>query len=207
MADSTRAVLGHVYDVILRLLHPVIPFVTEELWRTLTNKESITVAPWPHTELELADPQAEASIDKLQNVVTEIRRFRTEQGLKSGQRVAARIEFEDPLLRGFEEHIRNLTRLTEPADGFSNSAAVEVTGVRVEADLSDAIDFSAERKRLAKDLATAEKHKAATESRLANPSFNSKAPEAVVEKARARLEEIEAEITRLTNRLAALPNF
>jgi len=204
-AQTTRAVLGHVLDVTLRLLHPVIPFVTEELWRALTNKESITVAPWPHAEIGTADTEAENTITELQTVVAEIRRFRTEQGLKPGRRVAARIHFNAPPLTGFEEHIRNLTRLTEPSEGFSSSAAVEVAGVRVEVDLSDAIDFVAERKRLEKDLTEAQKYKAVTEARLANPSFTSKAPEKVVEDTRARLQETEAEITRLTNRLAALP--
>lgn len=162
------AALGHVLDVTLRLLYLVIPFVAEELWRALTNKESITIAPWPHAEIGPADTEAENTIAELQTVVAEIRCFRTEQGLKPGRRVAARIHFDASPLTGFEEHIRNLTRLTEPSEGFSSSTVVEVAGVRVEVDLSDAIDFVAERKRLEKDL-------------------------------------IEAEIARLTNRLAALP--
>ncbi|MDA8368629.1 MAG: valine--tRNA ligase [Nocardiopsaceae bacterium] len=204
-AEATRAVLGHVFDVTLRLLHPVIPFVTEELWRTLTGEESITIAPWPRAEDRSADTEAEDTIGELQTVVTEIRRFRSEQNLKSGQRVPARISFGRPLLAGFEEHIRALTRLTEPADGFAGSAAVEVAGVHVEVDLSDAVDFAAERKRLEKDLAEAEKRKAAAEARLANSAFTGKAPENVVENVRIRLKETEAEITRLTTRIAALP--
>ncbi|MQA87279.1 MAG: valine--tRNA ligase [Streptosporangiales bacterium] len=204
-AETTRAVLGHVLDVTLRLLHPVIPFVTEELWCALTHKESITIAPWPHAELRLADPHAEDTIRQLQTVVTEIRRFRAEQGLKPGQRVPARIHFDDPLLTGFEEHIRSLTRLTAPADGFASTAAVEVAEVRVELDLSDAIDFAAERKRLEKDLAAAEKDKATAEARLADSNFTSKAPETVVENFRTRLNDAETEITRITKQLAALP--
>ncbi|MPZ66330.1 MAG: valine--tRNA ligase [Pseudonocardiaceae bacterium] len=204
-AENTRAVLGHVLDVTLRLLHPVIPFVTEELWLTLTCKESITIAPWPHAEIRLGDVKAEDIIDELQTVVTEIRRFRSEQGVKPGQRVAARIHFDRPLLADFEEHIRNITRLTEPTDGFSRTAAVEVVGVRVELDLSDAIDFAAERKRLENALTEAEKRKASAQAQLANSSFTSKAPETVVENVRTRLRESEAEITRITNQLAALP--
>ncbi|MBB4933350.1 valyl-tRNA synthetase [Lipingzhangella halophila] len=204
-AETTRAVLGHVLDVTLRLLHPVIPFVTEELWLGLTHQESITVAPWPHAENGLAAAEAEDTIGELQTVVTEIRRFRSEQGLKPGQRVPARLHFDRPLLSGFEEHIRNLTRLIEPADGFASSAALDVAGVRVELDLSDAVDFAAERKRLEKDLAEAEKRKTSAESQLANSAFTSKAPETVVENVRARLAESEAEISRISNQLAALP--
>ncbi|RNL84583.1 valine--tRNA ligase [Halostreptopolyspora alba] len=204
-AENTRAVLGHVLDVTLRLLHPVIPFVTEELWLTLTGEESITVAPWPRADTRLTDVDAEGTIGELRDVVTEVRRFRSDQGLKPGQRVPARLHFDRPLLVGFEEHIRNLTRLTEPADGFSTTTAVEVAGVRVELDLSEAIDFAAERNRLEKDLAEAEKHRASAEAKLANSSFTSKAPESVVANVRAKLTETEAEITRINNQLAALP--
>ncbi len=204
-AENTRAVLGHVLDVTLRLLHPIIPFVTEELWLSLTNRESITIAPWPRAESQLGDAAAEGVIGELQTVVTEIRRFRSDQGLKPGQRVAARVHFDRPLLTRFEEHIRDLTRLTEPADGFSSTAAVEVAGVRVELDLTDAIDFTAERKRLEKDLAETEKLRASAEAKLANTSFTSKAPESVVENVRTRLTETESEIARINNQLAALP--
>ena len=204
-AENTRAVLGHALDVTLRLLHPVIPFVTEELWLILTGRESITIAPWPAIETRLEDGAAEETIVELQTVITEIRRFRSEQGLKPAQRVAARIHVDHPQLAEFEEHIRSLTRLTPPADGFTTSAAVEVAGVRVELDLSEAIDFVAERKRLEKDLAEAEKHKASAEAKLANSSFTSKAPETVVEDVRTRLAETEAEISRITERITALP--
>ncbi|MGH4013657.1 MAG: class I tRNA ligase family protein [Pseudonocardiaceae bacterium] len=84
-AANTRAVLGHVLDVTLRLLHPIIPFVTEELWLALTGKPSVTVAPWPPPELRWSAPEAESAVTVLQGVVTEIRRFRIEQGLKPGQ--------------------------------------------------------------------------------------------------------------------------
>ncbi|MDS1269182.1 hypothetical protein RIF23_02600 [Lipingzhangella sp. LS1_29] len=77
--------------------------------------------------------------------------------------------------------------------------------MRVELDLSDAIDFAAERKRLEKDLAETEKRKASAEAQLANSSFTSKAPETVVEHVRTRLTETEAEIARISNQLAALP--
>ena len=83
-ADGTRRVLGHVLDVLLRLLHPVMPFVTEELWAALTGRggdTSIMVAGWPTSDPTLVDDPAEAEIAALQRVVTEVRRFRSDQGL------------------------------------------------------------------------------------------------------------------------------
>ena len=89
--STPRLVLGHVLDALLRLLHPLVPFVTEELWRALTGGESIVVAPWPTADAACADPAAEAEIAALQALVTEVRRFRSDQGLKPGQQVAARL--------------------------------------------------------------------------------------------------------------------
>ncbi|HEX2771270.1 MAG TPA: valine--tRNA ligase, partial [Micromonosporaceae bacterium] len=90
-AEVTRRVLGHVLDQLLRLLHPVIPFVTDELWTALTRGESVMIASWPVAVPAYADEAAEAEIATLQRVVTEIRRFRSDQGLRPAQRVAARL--------------------------------------------------------------------------------------------------------------------
>ncbi|CAO5257905.1 valine--tRNA ligase [Frankia sp. AgKG'84/4] len=204
-AENTRAVLGHVLDVTLRLLHPVIPFVTEELWLSLTGGTSIVVAPWPLAENRLAAPDAEATVATLQAVVTEIRRFRNTQGIKPGQRVATRIEFTDPLLAGHEEHLRALTRLDPPAEAPSVVSQVEVAGVRFELDLSSAVDFAAERKRLDKDLAATAKIRAQAQAKLGNEKFTAKAPEKVIAEMRDRVSRADEEIRRITDQLAALP--
>src|SRR5262249_49474267 len=111
--QTTRDVLGYVLDALLRLLHPVIPFVTEELWTALTGGDSVMIAPWPGQRLAAAapparpagpapaaprsaglapaapprDPAAEAEIEALMRLVTEVRRFRSDQGLRPGQPV------------------------------------------------------------------------------------------------------------------------
>ena len=90
-ADATRRVLGHVLDQLLRLLHPVIPFVTDELWSALTGEETLVRAAWPTVDTAYVDDAAEALLAALQLVVTEVRRFRSDQGLKPGQRVASRL--------------------------------------------------------------------------------------------------------------------
>jgi valyl-tRNA synthetase len=135
-------------------------------------------------------------------LVTEIRRFRSDQGLKPGQRVAARLD--GALLIGHEESVRALLRLTPPADGFSPSASLEAEGVTVELDLAGVIDVAAERRRMEKDLAAARAEAEQSERKLGNASFTAKAPPDVVAKTRQRLEAANADITRLEQRLAAL---
>ncbi|MER7546544.1 valine--tRNA ligase [Spirillospora sp. NPDC127506] len=204
-AEATRRVLGEVLDKLLRLLHPVIPFVTEELWTSLTGGDTIVTAPWPAAEPARADRDAEAVVESLQRLVTEVRRFRADQGLKPGQRVAAALEWGGSPLAAHEEGIRALLRLTAPGDGFSATASLPVEGVTVRLDTAGAIDVAAERKRLEKDLAAARKEADQARRKLGNEAFMAKAPEAVVAKNRDRLAQAEADITRLESQLAALP--
>ncbi len=206
-ADRTRRVLGHVLDTVLRLLHPIVPFVTETLWTALTSGESVVVAPWPAADPERRDPAAEAEFTALQDVVTEVRRFRSDQGLRPAQRVAARLGGLDAAgLAGHEPLVRSLTRLEEPAAGFAPTASVSVRGARIELDLSGAIDVAAERGRLAKDLAAAQKELQTVTAKLGNADFVAKAPEPVVAKVRGRLSAAEADIQRISAQLDALPS-
>ncbi len=206
-AETTRAVLGHTLDVLLKLLHPVIPFVTEELWTTLTGGESIVIAPWPTADASCADADAEAQITAVQDLVTEIRRFRSDQGVPPSKKVAARITC-DGSVPGLAEHadqVRALTRLHEPEDGFTAGATLERKGAVVELDLSGAIDVGAERARLEKDLAAARKEIEVADAKLANADFLAKAPEPVVAKIRGRKETAEADVARISGQLDALP--
>nr|WP_308441856.1 valine--tRNA ligase [Microbispora siamensis] len=205
VAENTKRVLGHVLDALLRLLHPLVPFVTEELWRALTGGESIVVAPWPSAVPGLLDPEAEQEIASLQDLVTEVRRFRSDQGLKPGQRVAARLSLSGTALAAHEGAIRVLLRLDDPADTFNPTARLTVGTVLVEIDTAGAIDVVAERKRLEKDLAAARKEQAQVTAKLGNEQFMSKAPEDVVAKVRRRAEQAAEDISRLEAQLAALP--
>ncbi len=203
-AEVAQRVLGEVLDVTLRLLHPVIPFVTEALWTTLTNGESLVIAAWP-ADSGFRDPAAEREIAGVRQLVTEVRRFRADQGLQPGQRVPARLELTDPGLAAHEEAVRALLRLTPPGDDFSVTATLPVPGATVTLDLSGAIDVAAERRRLTKDLAAAEKELAQTTAKLANEGFLAKAPDHVVDKIRTRRSTAEADITRIKTQLEHLP--
>jgi valyl-tRNA synthetase len=203
-AENTRRVLGHVLDQLLRLLHPVIPFVTEELWTALTSGETLVRAAWPTMDKSYLDDGAEEEVAALQRVVTEVRRFRSDQGLRPGQRVTARLGGLGALA-AHEPLIRALARLDAPGDGFAATASLAAPGgVTVELDTRGALDVAAERARLGKDRAAAEKEIAQTRAKLDNPAFVDKAPEAVVAKAAARLAAAEADLARIAAALESL---
>ncbi|MGW4029046.1 valine--tRNA ligase [Streptomyces sp. NPDC004838] len=203
-AKVSARVLGEVLDVTLRLLHPVVPFVTETLWTTLTGGESLVVADWPG-DSGFRDEAAEREIELVQRVVTEVRRFRSDQGLQPGQKVPARLELSGTALSPHEPAIRQLLRLQPEGESFSATATLPVAGATVALDLSGTIDVAAERKRLAKDLAAAEKEKSQAHAKLGNEAFLAKAPDQVVDKIRTRLAHAEEEIARITAQLERLP--
>jgi valyl-tRNA synthetase len=204
-AEVSGRVLGEVLDVLLRLLHPVVPFVTETLWTTLTGRESLVIADWP-ADSGFRDPAAEREIAAVQSLITEVRRFRADQGLQPGQKVPARLALGATGLGAHEAAIRQILRLQPEGEAFAATATLPVAGVTVALDLSGTIDVEAERKRLAKDLAAAEKEKAQANAKLGNEAFLGKAPEPVVAKIRTRLSAAEADIERIAAQLAGLPS-
>ena len=221
-AARTRAVLGHALDRLLRLIHPVMPFVTDELWTHLTGGDSVMVAPWPGVAAPgirqargVAGPpaddlqrdlEAEAEIEALMRLVTQVRRFRSDQGLRPTQPVPAVLSgIEATPLARHEAAIRSLLRLAEPGADFAPTASVQAEAITVQLDTAAAIDIGAERRRLEKDLSAARADAAATERRLGNPSFVEKAPDEVVARSRDRLAAAQEEIASLEERLAALP--
>ena len=209
---NTQIVLGRVLDVVLRLLHPTMPFVTEVLWKALTGGESIVVAPWP----TVADTNGGATKDEVaarriedaDKLITELRRFRSDQGVKPSQKVPGRLDFAAADLAGQEELVRNLANTTVPGEDFDPSASIEVrlsqATVEVTLDTHGAVDVEAERKRLEKDLAKANKELEQTGKKLGNENFLSKAPEEVVNKIKERQQVAREEVERITSRLEGL---
>jgi valyl-tRNA synthetase len=139
-------------------------------------------------------------------LVTEVRRFRSDQGLRPGQQVPAALTgLTGSPLAGHEASIRALLRLTAPGAGFRPVASVQAEGVTVELDTAGVIDVAAERRRTEKDLAAARAEAEQARRKLANDAFLARAPAEVVARTRDRLGAAQADITRLTGRLAALP--
>ncbi|MFD6250540.1 valine--tRNA ligase, partial [Streptomyces roseolus] len=203
-AKVSGRVLGEVLDVMLRLLHPIVPFVTDTLWTTLTGGESLVVAEWPK-DSGFRDEAAEKEIELVQRVVTEVRRFRKEQGLQDAQKVPARLDLSGTALAPHEAAIRQILRLQPEGEAFEATASLPVAGCTVSLDLSGTIDVAAERKRLAKDLAAAEKEKAQAEAKLGNEAFLAKAPDNVVDKIKGRLAKADEDIARIQAQLEKLP--
>jgi valyl-tRNA synthetase len=203
-AKVSGRVLGEVLDVMLRLLHPVVPFVTDTLWTTLTGGESLVIADWP-ADSGFRDEAAEREIELVQQVVTEVRRFRSDQGLQPGQKVPARLTLDGTALAPHEAAIRQLLRLQPEGEGFHATASLPVAGATVALDLSGTIDVEAERKRLTKDLGAAQKEVAQATAKLGNEAFLAKAPDQVVDKIRTRLAKAEKDIARINSQLGSLP--
>lgn len=209
---NTQLVLGRVLDVVLRLLHPAMPFVTEVLWTALTGKESVVTATWPTSadtnDAAAPDTVAARRIEDAEKLVTELRRFRADQGVKPSQRVPARIDFAAADLAEQEAMVRSMGRVDVPGADFAPSASIEVrlgaATIEISLDTSGTVDKEAERKRLEKDRAAAAKELETTGKKLDNPNFVAKAPQAVVEKMQERRKVAQEEYDRLTARLEAL---
>jgi len=204
-AADTKRVLGHVLDQLLRILHPLMPFITEELWTTLTGGESLVIAQWPQNNALHRDVQGEKLIAQVQEIVTEVRRFRSDQGIKPSAKIPGR--FVAPKdMAPFESAMRFILRIETPEAGFAPSANVEIGSVKVELDLSGSVDVVAERSRLTKDLAVAQKDRQTAEVKLGNAGFMAKAPESVVVEIKERLAKTDADIERISAQLKALPS-
>ena len=200
-ADSQR-VLGHVLDQLMRLLHPLMPFITEELWVSLTGGESLVIAQWPEANLSYLDQGAENLVTQMQAVITEVRRFRNDQGVKATAKIPGRLTTTGELAK-YASAMGFVLKLE--AKEFRPTASFEIGSVKCELDLSGTVDVVAERSRLTKDLATAQKDQQTAQVKLGNEGFMAKAPMEVVVEIKERLVKTQSEIERINAALAALP--
>jgi valyl-tRNA synthetase len=216
-AEVARAVLARVLDDLLRLLHPFMPFVTEALWRALTGAhgggESLMVASWPSGEEQLADPASEHAFAVIQDLVTELRKFRSQNSIPPSARFEVTVASSEAAL--LERHADLVTALAgldgiDLVDGLTERAGTSKVVFRAgeaQIELAGLIDVEGELQRLDKELDKARADLEKVEAKLANESFVAKAPEKVVAQQRARREEIErviAELTEQHERLAAV---
>ncbi|MDQ2835841.1 MAG: valine--tRNA ligase [Actinomycetota bacterium] len=204
-APTTRRVLGEVLDVLLRLLHPLMPFVTETLWTELTHGESVVIAAWPVAHADREDDAGDNINLDMRATVLRLRQFFTSQGIKQSQRIPARFGGTGT---PYEPYIRRLLKLTEPGPDFTSTPASTLTTplfTEIELDLSTAIDVPAERARLSRDLATAQKELEQTGKKLANDAFLANAKAEVVASIKKRNETARTDQDRISAALAALP--
>jgi valyl-tRNA synthetase len=206
--EETRAVAGWVLDQILVVLHPFMPFITEELWHALAPRESeLIVARWPMLDARAIDPEAAAEIDWLIRLVSEVRSSRTELNVPPGARLPFAVDGAGAeTATRLERHAATIARLAriEPGAVSGGTAQVVVDEATFRIALGDVIDLDAERTRLAKAIAAAEKERDALAGRLGNPSFVERAKPEAVEKARADHADKAAEAERLAAALSRL---
>lgn len=211
---TTQWVLWTVLDGTLRLLHPFMPFITEELWQALPGTgETIVRAAWPLAQERMLDPQAEGDMAVLMDVVRSIRNVRSEKQVPPSRRIKALVFADGRPREVLEEnrlYVESLAGLGEleigPATGEKPEQAIfaVASGVEIYLPLEGLVDLEAERKRLEKELANSEQEIKRCEAKLSNEGFLAKAPPEVVEKERAKLQAYLEEKAKIEESLKAL---
>ncbi|MGP1352459.1 MAG: valine--tRNA ligase [Parasphingopyxis sp.] len=211
--DETKAVAGWVLDQILVMLHPFMPFVTEELWSKMGDRPDypLITAKWPIADARAMDEDAAKEIDWLIRLVSEVRTARSELNIPPGAKLGVHVsDASGTTLERLERQASALARVGR-IETVSTGAAPDGSAAQIPVDeatyvipLEGVIDLDAERARLAKSLAAAEKEANSLDKRLSNPQFVEKAKPEAVEKARADHAEKTAEAERLKAALERL---
>ena len=211
---TAQAVLCQVLGDAMKLLHPFMPFITEEIWQHLPHEgESIMIAPWPHMAGDLLDDAAEKQMTALMDVIKAIRNMRAEVGAAPGHKAPALVLADPELVDVFKnnsDYVCRLGTVDVLTVGGAEDAAPEnaltavVTGAKVYLPLKGLIDVEKELARLQKELDGAEKEAKRTAGKLSNAGFLAKAPAEVVEKEKAKQAETEAKIQGLKERMETL---
>ncbi|HJU25001.1 MAG TPA: valine--tRNA ligase [Casimicrobiaceae bacterium] len=208
---GTRRTLVRVLETILRLAHPFVPFISEELWQSVAplagrHGETISLQAYPQPESARRDESVSTQIATLKALVESVRSLRSEMGLPPGRKVGAFIAGDASRLDGLLDYLKALARLSEisiVADlPKRNAPAQVVEPLRVMLDV--AVDVAAERERVARDIARHEGEIAKSQSKLANEGFVARAPGAVVEQERSRLASTTATLAKLREQYARL---
>ena len=207
--EASRAALAQVLERVLRLLHPIIPFITEEIWRKLPNREgeSIMVAEWPKPKEGWDDPEAEEEFGALMEMIGGIRNIRGELNISPSRKVEARVHVDDPgrerLILRESEWIRRLAgilpdwKVGPEVERPKASANTVFSYGQAFVPIDGLIDVEEELRRLEKQIAEADGAAAGLEKKLENPSFVERAPAEIVEKDRARLRETRERAAKL----------
>jgi len=206
---ETRAVAAHALSVILRLLHPFMPYVTEALWAEVGERTVLALSRWPHADFR--DESAAAEINWLVELVGAIRSVRSEMNVPPAARMPlVMVGGNASLAARLDAHAAAIERLAR-VDGISRAdqpprgaAQIVVGGATAALPLGGIIDFGAERERLEKEIARAEGEVARTDKKLANASFVARAPEEVVEAEREKRAAYASDAERLKTALERL---
>ncbi|MDE2368202.1 MAG: valine--tRNA ligase [Burkholderiales bacterium] len=213
---ATRRTLIRTLETVLRLMHPVAPFVTAELWEAVApvagrkTTPSIVTAPYPQAQPEKIDPVADQWVARLKAVVLECRRLRSEMNLPPGERVPLLTQGDEDFVTAATPLLKALARLgdvrtlTEAEFAAATQTAPVALAGSLRLALHVTVDVAAETLRLTKEIARLEGEIVKGEAKLGNESFVARAPAAVVAQERARLGDFRSALDRLRNQLAGL---
>ena len=210
-ADTAKAVLVYVLTDILKLLHPFMPFITEEIYQAIPHDtESIMISKWPEYDPTLSFADEEAQMEKIMDAIRAIRNRRAEMSIPPSKKSKVYVEtaFADVFAVG-SEFIKRLAYASdvEIADAFGdlgNTVTIVTNDAKIYIPLGDLVDFEAEAKRLQKELAAAEEKLAFINKKLDNPGFVNKAPEKVVQQNRDEAAKLTEKIANLRSSLENL---
>ena len=213
--DLARAVLATVLENILKLLHPFMPFITEEIWDTLPETEGRLIrAPWPKVNEAWKNPKMEEQIAYVQGAIRGIRNARAELGVQGGKKAPLFVGADEEHHRLIEEergHFEHLGFAEEihfqglEEEAPEGAVAVVLEGATLYLPMNDLVDVKKERARLEKEKEKVLAEVSRVEKKLANEGFLAKAPEAVVEKEREKAASFHEILRGIEERLAALP--
>jgi valyl-tRNA synthetase len=205
---ETRATTAWVLGRIVHLLHPIMPFITEEVWQNLAGEESglLLTSSWPEISSEIQDPAASAEMDWVVEAISALRALRAEMRVPPAARIPLLLKDVEPLaaerIRRHREHFMRLSRV----EGFEPVLSVPSGGIQAIVDgatlilrLGDVVDLSQERARLGKEIDRLDAELAKITAKLANPDFVAKAKSEIVKEQRER----EADVGRDRDRIKA----
>ncbi|MGM0437196.1 MAG: valine--tRNA ligase, partial [Bacillota bacterium] len=216
-AKRTAQYVGtNILEGILRLLHPVMPFITEEIWQKLPvgEEESIMLAEWPEVEGDKIDNKIEKEMNILMDVITSIRNIRNEMKVNPGKEIEAILvgENKTDILEKGADYIKDLAKVEdltinkEIGEKPDKSSTAIVNGIEIILPLAGMVDIDKEIKRLEKELNEIESEIKRAEGKLNTDGFVNKAPEAVVQEERDKLEEYKNKKIKINERLKELRN-
>ena len=215
---AAQATLVEVLDQILRLMHPIMPFISEALWRRLPERstareDSLIIARWPEPRSQFDDASAEATFDALTELIGSVRALRKEYDVPPSAEIAIRVSNAGvavkAALQAEERAVRRMARISEisfdgDANGKQGAHVVLKAGGDLFIALADLIDIDKERVRLQGELERIQSQLRGTEAKLANANFVARAPAEVVQYERTKADSLRDQQNRLSEKLAAL---
>ncbi|MCA1031937.1 valine--tRNA ligase [Bacillus timonensis] len=214
---TTRSILAYVLENTMKLLHPFMPFITEEIWSKLPHQgESITIASWPTVNAELSDEKAASEMRLLVDIIRAVRNIRAEVNTPMSKQIKLQIKAKnDEVLNQLEKNRSYLERFCNPSEltmgvniqTSEKAMSAVITGAELTLPLEGLINIEEEIKRLEKELEKLDKEVDRVQKKLGNEGFVKKAPEKVIEEERAKEKDYLEKRDSVRSRIAELKNL